>query len=141
MTFTLIANIATILLCAAVTVQSVRMMRSLNAVKRGDLAQVVSALDQATMQARIVMSEMKGTLKRCSDSSDALMRAEAIAEELRMMTELADASAERLSQVRDSAPAKPLVKPKGAAKPRRDTGDAGTKEAAAKTAATEKEAA
>ncbi|MBW4330452.1 hypothetical protein KY084_06135 [Stakelama sp. CBK3Z-3] len=104
MTFTLIANIVTILLCGAVTVQSVRMIRSLNAVKRGDLSQVVSALDQATMQARIVMSELKGTLKRCSDSSDALMRAEAIAEELRMMTELADASAERLARSREETP-------------------------------------
>mgnify|MGYP004280127699 CR=1 FL=1 len=69
MNFTLIANIATILLCGAVTIQSIRMMRSLNAVKEGNLAQVVSALDQSTMQARIARSSRSSTTWRHSASS------------------------------------------------------------------------
>jgi len=119
MTFTLIANIATILLCGAVTIQSLRMMRSLNAVKEGNLAQVVSALDQSTMQARIVLSELKGTLKRCSESSDAVMRGDAITEELRMMVDLADASAERLARASAASPARAEEKPAKTAKPAR----------------------
>ncbi|MGN6374405.1 MAG: DUF6468 domain-containing protein [Sphingomonas sp.] len=92
----MIANLLTIALCAGVMVQSIRMIRLLNAVKRNDLSQVVGALDQSTLQARIVLSELKGTLTQCATVSTNVTRAAELAEELQALIDVADASAERL---------------------------------------------
>jgi hypothetical protein len=62
MSIALLANVLTIILCMAVLVQSVRMMKSLRTVKDGALTQVVEALQIATVQARAVLSDMKHTL-------------------------------------------------------------------------------
>lgn len=96
MTLALGINILTVLMCTLVSIQSVRMMRSINAMKRGELSQVVAALDKATVAARIVMSELKGTLTQCAGTAADLARGEAISDELRIMVELADASGDRL---------------------------------------------
>lgn len=66
MNFATFANIVTTLFCIAVLVQSVRMMRSLKAVKEGALTDVVAALDKATGQARSVLSDLKLTLAACA---------------------------------------------------------------------------
>lgn len=96
MTYQIAANVLTMLLCTAVVVQSMRMMRSLNALKRNDLGQMVSALDQSTVQARLVLSELKGTLTQYSSRAGDTARAKAISDELRMMIDIADSTAERL---------------------------------------------
>ncbi|MBL7396111.1 hypothetical protein INQ29_25090, partial [Escherichia coli] len=49
MSIALLANVLTIILCMAVLVQSVRMMKSLRTVKDGALTQVVEALQVATV--------------------------------------------------------------------------------------------
>ncbi|WP_010161069.1 hypothetical protein [Sphingomonas sp. PAMC 26617] len=97
MTFATIANLLTMLLCIAVTVQSQRVKRALDTIRHGDLAQVVTALDQSTVQARIVLSELKGTLAAGSGQVAAAAEGKAVLDELRMMIEIADAAAERLA--------------------------------------------
>ncbi len=97
MSIALLANVLTIILCLAVLVQSVRMMRSLRTVKDGALTQVVDALDKATSQARIVLSDMKRTLGTdCAEHARLVERASELRDELNVMTGIADAAAERI---------------------------------------------
>lgn len=96
MTFATFANIVTMLFCIAVLVQSVRMMRSLKAVKEGALTDVVTALDKSTGQARAVLSDLKLTLAECAGQGRTLDEAKEMAEELGVMIGIANASAERL---------------------------------------------
>lgn len=103
MTFATLANIATMLFCAAVLVQSVRMMRSLKAVKEGALTEVVDALDKSTVHARAVLSELKMALAQCSGNARMLGDAKEMAEELSIMIGIANASAERLVDAAASA--------------------------------------
>jgi 23S rRNA maturation mini-RNase III len=63
MSFATFTNIIVIFIGAAVLVQSVRMMRSFRAVKDGGLKQMVEALDKATGQARLVLADLKDTLR------------------------------------------------------------------------------
>jgi len=103
MSFATAINIATILLCLAVLVQSVRMMRALRIVKAGALTPVVSALDTSTAQARIVLGELKVALGDCSASARAARQAGEIAEELHTMIGIADSTAERLVEAASEA--------------------------------------
>jgi inorganic triphosphatase YgiF len=97
MSIALLANVLTIILCMAVLVQSVRMMRSLRTVKDGALTQVVEALQVATVQARAVLSDMKHTLGTdCARHAQLVDRARELRDELSLMTGLADAAAERI---------------------------------------------
>lgn len=97
MSIALLANVLTIILCMAVLVQSVRMMKSLRTVKDGALTQVVEALQVATVQARAVLSDMKHTLGTdCARNAQLVERARELRDELSLMTGLADAAAERI---------------------------------------------
>ncbi|MEV9465299.1 hypothetical protein AB0217_27890, partial [Klebsiella pneumoniae] len=76
MNFVACTNIATALFCAAVLIQSVRMMRSLKAMRNAPLSDVVAALDASTERAKTVLSEMKTMLShgiaangRCSEDA------------------------------------------------------------------------
>lgn len=103
MSFATLANIATMVLCLAVLVQSVRMMRSLRAVKDGALTDVVHALDKSTTHARVVLSELKIALGECANRTQVLDEARDMAEELGVMIGIANASAERLVDVASDA--------------------------------------
>lgn len=103
MNFATFANIVTMLFCIAVLVQSVRMMRSLKAVKEGALTDVVTALDKSTGQARAVLSELKMTLAECANQGRVLDEAKEMAEELGVMIGIANASAERLVEASSQA--------------------------------------
>jgi hypothetical protein len=97
MGFATFTNIITIIFCLAVLVQSVRMMRSLDAVKGTSLPQMVQALDASTAQARLVLSELKETLRiDVSASARSLAEAEEIRDELTVMVGIANATADRL---------------------------------------------
>jgi hypothetical protein len=96
MSFATIANLLTMVMCIAVLIQSQRVKRALDTIRHGDLGQVVAALDQSTVQARIVLSELKGTLSFGSGQVAAAADARAVLDELRVMIDIADASAERL---------------------------------------------
>jgi len=98
MTFTLLTNFACMILCCAVLVQSMRLMRSLRAVKDGSLGQVVQSLDKATGLARAVLSDMKVTLGRdVAANAATLDEAKAIRDELNVMIGIGDAIAERIA--------------------------------------------
>lgn len=98
MTLAILSNIATAIFCAAVLVQSVRMMRSLKAMNDGTLAQVVSALDKSTAQARVVLSDMKQTLAGdCAANARVVEEARTLREELAIIIGIADAAAERIA--------------------------------------------
>jgi hypothetical protein len=97
MSIALLANVLTIILCMAVLVQSVRMMKSLRTVKDGALTQVVEALQVATVQARAVLSDMKHTLGTdCARHAQLVERARELRDELSLMTGIADSAAERI---------------------------------------------
>ncbi|MFZ5746642.1 MAG: DUF6468 domain-containing protein [Pseudomonadota bacterium] len=97
MNIAMTTNILTMVLCIAVLVQSVRMMRSLRTVKDGALTQVVDALEKATAQARSVLSDMKTTLGRdCAENARLIDEAKALRDELSVMIGIADSTAERI---------------------------------------------
>lgn len=97
MSFAVFTNLIVILLCAAVLVQSVRMMRSFRAVKDGGLQAVVAALDASTAQARAVLSDLKETLRtEAADNARIVAEGRAIREELSVMVGIANAVAERI---------------------------------------------
>jgi hypothetical protein len=97
MTFATFTNVIVILLCGAVLVQSVRMMKSFQAVKDGGLKDMVAALDTATGQARAVLSEMKETLRTDGAAhARTVAQGEAMREELTVMVGIANAVAERI---------------------------------------------
>jgi len=98
MNVAVITNILTMALCIAVLVQSVRMMRSLKAVKEGALTDVVTALDRSTVQARGVLSEIKAALMECAGNARILEDCKDMADELSVMIEIANSTAERLVQ-------------------------------------------
>jgi uncharacterized membrane protein YcjF (UPF0283 family) len=103
MNFATVANICTMVLCVAVLVQSVRMMRSLKAVKEGALTDVVNALDKSTGQARAVLSELKKALLECANMARALEDGKNMADELADMIEIANGSADRLVEAASAA--------------------------------------
>jgi hypothetical protein len=97
MSIALFANVLTIILCVAVLVQSMRMMRSLRAVKEGALTDVVKALDHATVQARSVLSDMKQTLGTdCARHARLVEQARDLRDELSDMIGIADSACERI---------------------------------------------
>jgi hypothetical protein len=97
MSFAILANALTMILCMAVLVQSVRMMRSLRTVKDGALTEVVTALEKATAGARSVLSEMKSTLSTdCAQHARLVDQARGLRDELSDMIGIADAACERV---------------------------------------------
>lgn len=124
MSFTTFTNVITILFCFAVLVQSVRMMRSLKQMREGRLDQTVLAMDNATAQARSVLSGLRETLSIEGPANFRMLNeAREIREELNVMIGIANAMAERLIDAAsskpqpdkasvDTQPAKPAKKPR-----------------------------
>lgn len=108
MTFATLTNIVLILLCGAVLVQSVRMMRSFETMKKGGLKEVVEALDKATAQARHVLGDLKETLRtEGAANARTVAKGEEMREELAVMVGIANAVAERIVQTVESTPKPP----------------------------------
>lgn len=104
MNFALLTNVLCMILSVAVLVQSVRMMRSLRTVKDGALTDVVTALDKATSQARLVLSDMKKTLGTDAAANARLIeQARELRDELNVMIGMGDATAERISEAAAAA--------------------------------------
>ena len=115
MTFSVFTNFLVMMLCIAVLVQSVRMMRSLKAVKEGALKETVTALDAATREAKIVLGELKKTLQTdCAHNARTLVDGGKMLEELTMMIGIGNSVAERIVEASEkakaAAPAKAPVK-------------------------------
>lgn len=97
MSLALLANALTMIFCMAVLVQSVRMMRSLRTVKDGALTEVVTALQNATVQARAVLSDMKVTLgTEVAQNARLVDQARSLRDELSDMIGIADSACERI---------------------------------------------
>ncbi|MDP9415830.1 MAG: DUF6468 domain-containing protein [Pseudomonadota bacterium] len=97
MTFATFTNIIVILVGGAVLVQSVRIMRSFQAVKNGGLKEMVAALDLATAQARSVLADLKETLRtEGAANARTVAQGENVRDELTVMVGIANAAAERM---------------------------------------------
>lgn len=104
MTFASVTNILLMLLCVGVLVQSVRLMRSVRAVRTGDLGDTVRHLDRATDQARDVLAELKRLLATDGQSNArALAQAETLRDELSVMVGIGNAVAERIMAAAETA--------------------------------------
>ena len=97
MTFATMTNIATMILCIAVLIQTVRLMAMLANVKGGALTDMVKALDVATHEARQVMTGLSALLQGdVAKTSRTLIEGKTMVEELTIMTGIANAIAERI---------------------------------------------
>ncbi|GHH23288.1 hypothetical protein GCM10008023_34080 [Sphingomonas glacialis] len=97
MTVSTFTDIVTMLFCSAVLVQSVRLIRCLRAVKGAGFAEMVAALDTATIQAKRVLADLRETLQiDCAANARVIASGEAMREELTVMAGIADAVAERI---------------------------------------------
>ena len=129
MTFATLSNIATMLFCIAVLVQSVRLMRALRAVKSDDFGAIISALDASTAQARTVLADLRETLRtECAANARVIATGTAMREELTVMSGIADSVAERIvaavsmsKNMKKTTAAKP--KPTAKPTPRRQPAD------------------
>jgi len=120
MSFSTLTNFITMLFCAAVLVQSVRMIRCLRAVKGVEFGTMVAALDVATAQAKAVLAELQETLRTdCAANARVIATGTAMREELTVMAGIADAVAERIVEAVEKTNTSPAPKPaaKAAAKP------------------------
>lgn len=126
MTFAIFINLLLALLCAAVLVQSARMMRSFNAIRSGDLAETVKQLDRATAQARGVLAELKTILATDGAATTrTIASGETLRDELSVMVGIGNAVAERIMEAASNAgdrmkeeqKAAVRTAPKGGAKP------------------------
>ena len=104
MTLTIAIDLAMIVMCFAVLVQSARMMRRLKAMRDSSMQEMVAAIDRSTAEARVVLDGLKSALAsdmhRCNEI---IARGESMREELDVMTGIANTVAERiLETVRDA---------------------------------------
>jgi len=112
MTFSVFTNFLVMMLCIAVLVQSVRMMRSLKAVKEGALKDTVTALDNATREAKLVLGELKKTLQNdAAHNARAIVDGGKMIEELTMMIGIGNSVAERILEASGKAPKTTTAKP------------------------------
>lgn len=109
MSFATVADIATMILCAAVMVQSLRMMRALHRVRGDAVAEVVKALDHSTGHARAVLAELKNVLVDCAAHGKVLTQARSMVDELTVMIGIADASADRMTEAANAARNQPAA--------------------------------
>lgn len=107
MTFATTINIVTIILCAAVLVQSARMMRGLAAFRSAELPETVAALTKATVDAGRVLSELKHALAETDPRLRIIGDARAVTDELSVMVGIANATADRLVDTGRSLPPAP----------------------------------
>jgi len=99
MTFASFTNIIVALLCAAVVLQSVRMMRNIQAMKSGDLADTIKSLDRATLQARTVLGDLKEVLRTDGAAyARNIASGEELRDELSVMVGIGNAVADRIME-------------------------------------------
>lgn len=117
MSFPTAINLATIILCGAVLVQSLRLMRLIARVQGDEVTEQVAAMDRATAEARGVLASLQGVLSHeVAEAARMLPQARAMREELTVLLGLADVAAERLVSAAQP-PAPPT--PPASARPKR----------------------
>lgn len=111
MSLTLVTNLVVMILCAAVLVQSVRMMRSFKVVRDTSMKQTVETLDHATARARHVLADMKELLaKDCAANARVIAEGKEILDELSVMIGIGNSVAERIVEASGRAHA-PVAEP------------------------------
>ena len=106
MIFATTTNLILVFLCAAVLVQSTRVMRSFRDLKSGSLGDTVKSLDRATAQARFVLGELKDLLSTDGTANArAIASGESLREELSVMVGIGNAVAERIMEAATTAEA------------------------------------
>ena len=93
-------NLMTILFCIAVLVQSLRLRRSLAAIRAADMPAMIASLERATDEARHVLDALRRVM--AGDMSDVVTVIDQVMvmrDELATLVELADARADRLMSV------------------------------------------
>lgn len=97
MTFAVLTNFATMILCIAVLIQTMRLMRALDTVKGGALTEVVGALDASTGEARRVLGKLTELMRGdVAGTARTLSEGKSMIEELTVMTGIGNAIAERI---------------------------------------------
>jgi hypothetical protein len=104
MTFASFTNLVVAALCVAVLLQSVRMMRSIRAMKSGDLGDTIASLDRATAQARGVLADLKDVLTTDGAANiRTIASGETLRDELSVMVGIGNAVADRIMDAATAA--------------------------------------
>lgn len=97
MTFATISNLVLTALCIVVVVQSLRMVKGIQAIRASSLDQGVAQLDAATARAGDVLTELKDVLGSVSAGQNrAIAEAQALRDELSVVVGIGNAVAERI---------------------------------------------
>jgi hypothetical protein len=97
MTFASFTNLIVAILCIMVVLQGMRMTRSIQAMKSGDLGDTIKALDNATAQARSVLAELKDVLTTDgAANARTIASGESLRDELAVMVGIGNAVADRI---------------------------------------------
>lgn len=100
MNLAIVSDIATMIFCTAVLIQTVRLMRCLAVVRGGELTGMVRALDASTAEARKVLGRLTELLDRdLAVTVRTLDESKSMLDELTVMTGIANAIAERIVDV------------------------------------------
>jgi ABC-type transporter Mla subunit MlaD len=100
MSMSVISNIVTAMLCIAVLVQSIRLMRGIQAVRKTDISAMVGAMEKATAEARHVLTDIKETITGpVANTAELIRKGDDMREELSTLISIADAMAERLASL------------------------------------------
>ncbi|HUD30089.1 MAG TPA: DUF6468 domain-containing protein [Novosphingobium sp.] len=90
-------NLALVVLCLCVLVQSIRIDRRIRALRDSHLDDAVDKLDRSTQQARLVLADLKFVLStEATTQANAVGAAEAMREELAVMVDIGNSVAERI---------------------------------------------
>jgi hypothetical protein len=90
-------NLALVLLCLCVLVQSIRIDRRIRALRASHLDDAVDKLDRATHQARLVLADLKFVLStEATTQANAVAAAETLRDELSVMVDIGNSTAERI---------------------------------------------
>jgi hypothetical protein len=104
MTFAICLNLVVSMLCAAVVLQSVRMMRNIREIKTGAFGETIKSLETATGQARSVLAELKAVLSTDgAASARTIASGETLREELSLMVGIGNAVADRIMEAAAAA--------------------------------------
>jgi cell division septum initiation protein DivIVA len=85
------------LLCVGVLVQTSRLMRKIKVLRSTSFKAMIQAMDRSAEESRIVIAEMKETLGGCVAANNMSMQAaQNLRDELSLITDLANAAADRI---------------------------------------------
>ncbi len=104
MTFATFTNLIVSILCVAVVLQSMRMMRNVREIKSDNFSDTIKSLDQATTQARTVLADLKAVLTTDGAANvRSIAYGETLRDELSLMVGIGNAVADRIVEAAATA--------------------------------------